>query len=133
MSPTRTELRDKYMEHFPRVAINDQDIVIGWDRSGYANDGRVDKIVCESLGCNHRGNFFQMLRELSEEDRQAFYDRGEEHYLGQAQKDYDEWVDLILNPPPPPTCSICHQVVQGQRFYGACPACAEQAIINASK
>ena len=54
-----TELRNEYMERSRQVAgggpvtINEQNIVIEWDRSDLTNDGRAHRLICESLGMPH--------------------------------------------------------------------------------
>ena len=132
--PLKTDLRNEYMERSRQVAgggpvtINEQNIVIEWDRSGLTNDGIAYKLISESLGMPHE-NFFKTLSEQPELQK-LWLDREQEWVLGTAQARFDDWLTSKLTPPQPLVCPICkssNRWAEGY-FYGVHTSCAQYAV-----
>jgi len=129
-----TELRNEYMERSRQVAgggpvtINEQNIVIEWDRSGLANDGIAYKLICESLGMPH-ANIVKDFYEQPEL-QQLWLDREQEWVLGTAQARFDDWLTSKLTPPQPLVCPICKSSIRKAEgyFFGVHTACAKYAV-----
>ena len=129
-----TELRNEYMERSRQVAgggpvtINEQNIVIEWDRSDLTNDGIAHKLICESLGIPHE-NFFKTLSEQPELQK-LWLDREQEWVLGTAQARFDDWLTSKLTPPQPLVCPICKSSIRKAEgyFYGVHTSCAKYAV-----
>ena len=128
------QLRAEYMERSKMpgcgvVTINEQNIVIDWDRRGgrLALDGWAMARVSESLGLPDI-NHFELMNGLSEEQKQEWYDREQEYQLWEAQKNYDTWVDNKINPPLCPICETPKDELSGNGFYGVHTACAVYAV-----